>query len=296
MRLVTVRADDGSARAGTLEADRVLVTDAPLEDAILNGYDFSQATGDWRPLSEVQLERPLRPDVIFCLGQNYRDHLDEKAPIESKEPEFFLKAGDTVAHPEAAAIAEPRVTAKLDYETELGVVIGRSGRFIPRDRALDHVFGYVVVNDLTARDRQVRRLPDGRFEMALGPGKNFEGATRLASWVTPAEEVGDPQALALTTHVNGGLRQSNSTANMIHDVRSLISFLSQFLELRPGHVLSTGTPGGTGWGQDPELGGTGVTPPGCEPARYLTPGDRVRSEIERVGVLEFDVIAPAELV
>ena len=190
------------------------------------------------------------------------------------------------------AIADPRVTAKLDYETELGIVIGRSGRFITRDRALDHVFGYIVVNDLTARDRQVRRLRGGGFEMALGPGKNFEGATRLASWVTPAGEVGDPQALELTTRVNGELRQFNSTRNMIHDVRTLVSFLSQLLELRPGYVISTGTPGGTGWGQDPELGGTGVTPAGCQPARYLAPGDQVRSEIQGVGVLEFDVIAP----
>ena len=240
----------------------------------------------------MELVLPLQPEVILCLGQNYRDHLAEKAPIESKEPEFFLKAGQTVADSDAPAVADPRVTRKLDYETELGVVIGQGGRFIPPERALDHVFGYVVVNDLTARDRQVRPLAGGGFEMALGPGKNFEGATRLAASVIPAAEVGDPQSLALTTHVNGELRQSNSTRNMIHDVRSLVSFLSQLLELRAGTVISTGTPGGTGWGQDPELGGTGVTPPGCEPARYLAPGDHVRSAIERVGVLEFDVIGP----
>jgi 2-keto-4-pentenoate hydratase/2-oxohepta-3-ene-1,7-dioic acid hydratase in catechol pathway len=241
----------------------------------------------------MELVLPLRPEVVLCLGQNYRDHLAEKAPIESKEPEFFLKAGQTVADLGAAAVADPRVTSKLDYETELGIVIGRAGRFIPKERALDHVFGYVVVNDLTARDRQVRPLAGGGFEMALGPGKNFEGATRLAEWVTPAGEVGDPQDLALTTHVNGELRQSNSTRNMIHDVRSLVAFLSVLFELHPGTVISTGTPGGTGWGQDPKLGGTGVTPPGCEPARYLAPGDHVRSEIERVGVLEFDVVAPS---
>jgi 2-keto-4-pentenoate hydratase/2-oxohepta-3-ene-1,7-dioic acid hydratase in catechol pathway len=291
-RLVTVR-DGAGRRAGVIEGERVLVTSDTLEGAILDGHDFSHATGEWRALEEVQLEQPLTPSVVFCLGQNYRDHLAEKAPIESKEPEFFLKAGDTVAHPDAPAIADPRVTAKLDYETELGVVIGRSGRFIPPERALDHVFGYLVVNDLTARDRQVRPLASGGFEMALGPGKNFEGATRLAPWVTPAAEVGDPQQLALTTHVNGELRQSNSTRSMIHDVRRLVSFLSQLLELRAGYVISTGTPGGTGWGQDPELGGTGLTPPGCKPARYLAPGDRVRSEIERVGVLEFDVVAPS---
>jgi 2-keto-4-pentenoate hydratase/2-oxohepta-3-ene-1,7-dioic acid hydratase in catechol pathway len=292
MKLVTVRDGDGR-RAGVLDGDHVLVIGEPLDVAIATGYDFANAEGDRRPLADVELATPLSPPTVFCLGQNYRDHLDEKAPIESKDPEFFLKAGQTIADPDEPAVADPRVTAKLDYETELGIVIGRPGRFIPPDRALEHVFGYIVVNDLTARDRQVRPLASGGFEMALGPGKNFEGATRLAPWVTPAAEVGDPQNLALTTRVNGELRQSNSTGNMIHDVRSLVSFLSQLFELRPGTVISTGTPGGTGWGQDPELGGTGVTPPGCEPARYLRPGDHVRSEIERVGVLEFDVSGAA---
>jgi 2-keto-4-pentenoate hydratase/2-oxohepta-3-ene-1,7-dioic acid hydratase in catechol pathway len=176
-------------------------------------------------------------------------------------------------------------------EVELAVVIGRTAHRVPVESAMSHVAGYLVVNDLTARDRQVRPLASGGFEIALGPGKNFEGATRLAPWVTPAAEVGDPQQLALTTHVNGELRQSNSTRNMIHDVRTLVSFLSQLLELRAGYVISTGTPGGTGWGQDAELGGTGLTPSGCEPGRYLAAGDHVRSEIERVGVLEFDVAA-----
>lgn len=289
MRLVTVL-DGDVRRAGVLDGDSVLITDEALEEAIAAGCDFALARGARRPLTEVQLAPPLSPPTVFCLGQNYRDHLDEKAPIESEEPEFFLKAGQTVAGPAEPAVADPRVTAKLDYETELGIVIGRPGRFIPRERALDHVFGYVVVNDLTARDRQVRPLAGGGFEMALGPGKNFEGSTRLAPWITPAAGVGDPQCLALTTHVNGKLRQSNSTRNMIHDVRSLVSFLSQLFQLRPGTVISTGTPGGTGWGQDRDLGGTQVTPRGCEPARYLAPGDHVRSEIEGVGVLEFDVV------
>jgi 2-keto-4-pentenoate hydratase/2-oxohepta-3-ene-1,7-dioic acid hydratase in catechol pathway len=292
MQLVTVRY--GNERwVGVLEGDRILVTDVPnLEVAISTARNLSHARGEWRPLAEVQLAPPISPPTVFCLGQNYRDHLDEKAPIESKEPEFFLKAGQTIAGVDEPAVADPRVTTKLDYETELGIVISRPGRFIPPESALDHVFGYVVVNDLTARDRQVRPLTGGGFEMALGPGKNFDGATRLAPSVTTAEEVGDPQDLRLTTQVNDELRQLNSTRNMIHDVRSLVSFLSQLLELRPGTVISTGTPGGTGWGQDAELGGTGVTPPGCQPARYLAPGDHVRSEIERVGVLEFDVIGP----
>ena len=291
MRLVSV-ITGGNRRAGLIDGDRVLVTRMPgLDAAIAAGVDLADADGDWLSLDEMQLDAPLRPPVVFCLGQNYRDHLDEKAPVEVKEPEFFLKAGQTVVPPDAPCALDPRVTAKLDYETELGIVIGRAARHVPPERALEHVLGYVVVNDLTARDRQVVPLASGRFATALGPGKNFDGATRLGAWVTPATEVADPHALSLLTRVNGDLRQSNTTAAMIHRVPELISFLSRLLTLQPGAVVSTGTPGGTGWGQDAELGGTGVTPAGCVPGRYLAPGDHVQSQIEGVGELSFDVIA-----
>jgi 2-keto-4-pentenoate hydratase/2-oxohepta-3-ene-1,7-dioic acid hydratase in catechol pathway len=291
VRLVSVIAR-GERRAGLVDGDRVLVTQVPgLDVAIAAGVDLADAPGDWLPLDEVELDAPLRPPVVFCLGQNYRDHLDEKAPVEVKEPEFFLKAGQTVVPPGKPCVLDPRVTVKLDYETELGVVIGRAGRHVPAERALEHVLGYVVVNDLTARDRQVVALDSGGFAMALGPGKNFDGATRLGAWVTLATDVADPHALALYTHVNGELRQSNTTSSMIHRVPQLIAFLSRLLTLQPGAVVSTGTPGGTGWGQDAELGGTGVTPAGCVPGRYLTPGDHVESRIESIGELSFDVVA-----
>jgi 2-keto-4-pentenoate hydratase/2-oxohepta-3-ene-1,7-dioic acid hydratase in catechol pathway len=291
VRLVSVIAD-GERRAGLLDGDRVLVTRVPgLDAAIGAGVDLVDAGGDWLPLDEVELDAPLRPPVVFCLGQNYRDHHDEKAPVEVKEPEFFLKAGQTVMSPDAPCLLDPRVTAKLDYETELGVVIGRAARHVPPERALEHVLGYVVVNDLTARDRQVVPLDAGGFAMALGPGKNFDGATRLGVWVTPAADVPDPHALALRTRVNGEVRQRNTTAAMIHRVPELIAFLSRLLTLQPGAVVSTGTPGGTGWGQDAELGGTRVTPAGCVPGRYLAPGDHVQSRIEGVGELSFDVVA-----
>jgi 2-keto-4-pentenoate hydratase/2-oxohepta-3-ene-1,7-dioic acid hydratase in catechol pathway len=293
MQLATVLVD-GAPRAGLLDGGRVLVTDAPgLGAAIATGYDFSRARGEWRERADVRLDAPLRPPVVLCMGQNYRDHLDEKPPVDLPEPEFFLKAGQTIAAPGDPAVLDPRVTTKLDCETELGVVIGRSLRAIPPEEALEHVFGYVVVNDLTARDRQVRPLGEGRFAAALGPGKNFDGSTRIAPWITTAPQVGDPGRLRLETRVNGELRQANSTANMLFDVGELVSFLSQLLTLQPGTVIATGTPGGTGWGQDAELGGTGATPPGCKPGRYLAPGDRIESEVAGVGLLEFDVVAAA---
>jgi len=290
MRLASV-VFGGERWAAVVEGDRAFVTDVPgLDTAVAGSIDLMSARGDWRPLADVELDAPLRPPVVFCAGQNYRDHLAEKAPVEVDEPEFFLKAGQTIATPDDPVALERDVTQKLDYETELGVVIGRRGRRVDPGNALEHVYGYVVVNDLTARDRQVKVSADGQTTLSLGTSKNFDGSTRLAPWVTTADEVGDPGNLALTTRVNGELRQSNTTANMLFDVASLIAFVSRFLTLLPGAVLATGTPGGTGWGQDPELGGTGVTPPGCEPGRYLEPGDTVESEVERVGRLTFEVV------
>ena len=281
----------GERWAAVVESDRAFVTEVPgLDAALAASIDLMSARGEWRQLADVELDAPLRPPVVFCAGQNYRDHLAEKAPVDVDEPEFFLKAGQTIATPDDPVPLERDVTKKLDYETELGVVIGRQGRRVDPGQALEHVFGYVVVNDLTARDRQVKLASDGRTTMSLGTSKNFDGSTRLAPWVSTADEVGDPRNLALTTRVNGELRQSNTTANMLFDVAHLIAFVSRFLTLRPGAVLATGTPGGTGWGQDPELGGTGVTPPGCEPGRYLEPGDKVESEVERVGHLTFAVV------
>src|SRR5215204_2682151 len=290
MRLASVVLG-GERRAAIIEGDRAFVTDVPgLDAAIAGSIDLMSARGDWRPLAEVELDAPLRPPVVFCAGQNHRDHLAEKAPVEVDEPEFFLKAGQTIAAPDDPVLIERDVTEKLDCETELGVVIGRRGRRVDPSNALEHVFGYVVVNDLTARDRQVKKSAEGHTTLSLGTSKNFDGSTRLAPWVTSADEVGDPRDLALTTRVRGELRQSNTTANMLFDVAELIAFVSRFLTLHPGVVLATGTPGGTGWGQDPELGGTGVTPEGCEPGQYLQAGDKVESEVERVGRLTFEVV------
>jgi 2-keto-4-pentenoate hydratase/2-oxohepta-3-ene-1,7-dioic acid hydratase in catechol pathway len=290
MRLASV-ISGGERWAAVVEDDRAFVTDVPgLDAALTAAIDLQSARGEWRPLADVRFDAPLRPPVVLCTGQNYRDHLAEKAPVDVDEPEFFLKAGQTIAAPDDPTLIERDVSEKLDYETELGVVIGRRGRRVDPSHALEHVFGYVVLNDLTARDRQVKMSADGHTALSLGTSKNFDGSTRLASWITTADEVGDLGNLALTTRVSGELRQSNTTENMVFDVAELIAFVSRFLTLRPGAVLATGTPGGTGWGQDPQLGGTGVTPPGCEPGRYLEAGDKVESEVERVGRLTFEVV------
>jgi len=293
MRLVSVLRD-GRRLAGALDGDRVLVSelDGGIDALIAAGAGAEAIDGAWQVAEDVVLDAALRPPVVLCAGQNYRDHLDEKAPVDVTEPEFFLKAGQTIAAPGDPCVLDPAVTSKLDYETELGVVIGRGGRHIPAREAADHVYGYVVLNDLTARDRQVIPGRDGGFAMALGPGKNFDGATRVAASLTPAAQLDGELDLRLTTSVEGELRQSNSTAAMVFGVPELIAYLSRLMTLRPGAVIATGTPGGTGWGTDAELGGTSVTPAGCAPGRYLRPGDHVVSEIERIGRLEFDVVGP----
>jgi 2-keto-4-pentenoate hydratase/2-oxohepta-3-ene-1,7-dioic acid hydratase in catechol pathway len=291
MQLVSVIVD-GVRLAGVLDGDRIGLDPRPGGlDAVL-ADDGHVRPGETVALSDVTVDAPLRPPVVFCIGQNYADHLDEKAPVHRPEPEFFLKAGQTIAAPDEPAVLDPRVTAKLDYETELGVVIGRRGRAIPTDRALQHVFGYVALNDLTARDRQVVIHPDGTQSMALGPGKNFDGSTRIGRAVVTADEIGDPSALTLVTTVDGKVRQHNTTKNLISSIPEIIAFVSRMLTLSPGCIIATGTPGGTGWGMDPELGGTGRVPESCTPAGYLSPGQTVEGRIGVALSYTFRVVAP----
>jgi 2-keto-4-pentenoate hydratase/2-oxohepta-3-ene-1,7-dioic acid hydratase in catechol pathway len=243
------------------------------------------------PLASVQLAAPLMPSTILCSGSNYHDHNKEKAaaPISGKEPEFFVKTSDCVIGPDETIVYDEVLTRKLDAETELAIVIGEPGRHIPVERALDHVFGYTIVNDVTARDRQVRKKPDGSHWYELGRGKVFDTAAPTGPWIVTADEIGDPQNLRLRTRINGELRQSASTGNMIWSCAELIHFFSINLTLRPGMMIITGTPGGTAWSVDPELGGKWVGGDGSETLvaakGYLRPGDVIECELEKIGVL-----------
>lgn len=254
------------------------------------------------PLAKVKLAPPLRASTILCSGSNYRDHNSEKAntPISGKEPEFFVKTADCVIGPDEAILYDERLSKKLDCETELAIVIGKEGRNIPKARALEHVFGYTIVNDVTARDRQVRRTPEGHTWYELGRGKVFESAAPTGPWIVTADEVADPQALRLKTRINGELRQSSITSNMIWSCADLIHFFSVNVMLRPGTVIITGTPSGTAWSTDRELGGKwlgGKGPDGealIPATRYCMPGDVIECELERIGVLRNTVAqAPA---
>jgi 2-keto-4-pentenoate hydratase/2-oxohepta-3-ene-1,7-dioic acid hydratase in catechol pathway len=292
--------DKGHERLGLIVGQDVV--DAPSQfpdmlafiragEAGRRAAEAALVKGARRPLSSVKLAPPIRPATMLCSGSNYRDHNKEKAntPISGKEPEYFVKTADCIIGHGDKIIYDERLTKKLDAETELAVVIGKPGRHIPVERALEHVFGYTIVNDVTARDRQVRRNEQGFTWYELGRSKCFETSGPTGPWIVTADEVGDPQKLRLRTRINGELRQSSSTANMIFSCAHLIHFFSINMALPAGSIIITGTPGGTAWSTDPELGGKWVGGDGTEelvPAKgYLKPGDVIECELEKIGVL-----------
>ena len=243
-------------------------------------------------IEDIELTAPLLPSTVLCAGSNYHAHNAEKAasPLSGQEPEFFLKTADCVIGHRSPILHDERLTHKLDCETELAIVIGREGRFIAREDALAHVFGYTVANDVTARDRQVRTTKDGTVFYELGRGKAFDSSLPLGPVITTSSDIAEPQALHLRTFVNGEPRQSASTSDMIWTCADLIHFFSINFTLRPGMVILTGTPAGTAWSVDSDLGGKWHPTEGLVAARgYCMPGDRVSSVIEGIGVLENEV-------
>jgi 2-keto-4-pentenoate hydratase/2-oxohepta-3-ene-1,7-dioic acid hydratase in catechol pathway len=244
------------------------------------------------PLGNSKLTAPMLPSTILCAGSNYREHNDEKAgtPMSGKEPEFFIKTSDSVVGPGEGIRYDEMLTRKLDCETELAIVIGKAGRHIPVARAIEHVFGYTIANDVTARDRQVRR--SGSFTWYdLGRGKAFDTSAPIGPWIVTADEIDDPQTLDIKTRINGELRQSSNTRNMIWTCADLIHFFSINFTLRPGMMIITGTPAGTAWSVDHELGGQWRPKLGLIAAtRYCLPGDQIECEIQSIGVLRNAVI------
>jgi 2-keto-4-pentenoate hydratase/2-oxohepta-3-ene-1,7-dioic acid hydratase in catechol pathway len=226
------------------------------------------------PLDEVRLLAPLRRfrrDVL-CTGWNYWDHFEESRGKREgqdvdapRHPTFFTKGPDTVIGPADDIAYDPAVSGKWDYEAEVALVIGRTGRSIPRDRALDHVWGYTLANDVSQRDLQ--RAHGGQWLK----GKSIDATMPLGPWIVTADEVGDPQDIRLRCLVNGELRQDASTAAMAFDVATLVSELSFGMTLHPGDLLLTGTPSGIGAAR--------------EPAVFLTEGDEVEVQADRIGRL-----------
>lgn len=207
---------------------------------------------------------------IVGIGLNYRDHAREAGMPLPAEPVVFLKASSCLCGPDEP-LRRPRGSTKLDYEVELAVVIGSVARDVPVERALEYVAGYAVMNDVSEREWQLER--GGQWDK----GKGADGFGPLGPWLVTADEIGDPQGLALWCEVNGERRQNGTTADMIFTVAELISYVSRFMTLAPGDVITTGTPAGVGMGCKPE-------------PRYLQPGDRVALSVEGLGVQRAEVV------
>ncbi|WP_321933644.1 fumarylacetoacetate hydrolase family protein [Paraburkholderia sp. J8-2] len=182
---------------------------------------------------------------IVCVGLNYSDHAAESNMPVPKEPVLFLKATSSITGPNDDVLIPPGAK-KVDWEVELGVVIGEEARNVPRERALDYVAGYCVVNDVSEREWQIER--GGQWDK----GKGYDTFAPLGPWLVTRDEVADPQALDMWLEVDGKRYQNGNTRTMIFDVATLVSYISQFMSLQPGDVISTGTPPGVGMGQKPE--------------------------------------------
>jgi 2-keto-4-pentenoate hydratase/2-oxohepta-3-ene-1,7-dioic acid hydratase in catechol pathway len=259
MRLCTYR-DGGGSRLGSVEDGLVVpLAGRDVGDALAG---LPEPAGAAVALEALELLAPLAPGKLIGVGLNYRDHAAETGAELPREPLLFAKLASSVTSP-AGDVVRPAYTDELDYEGELAVVIGRRARDVATGGALDHVFGYAVMNDVTARDRQ-------RAEPQWVRAKGGDTFAPFGPWVTTADEVPDPQALAIRTTVNGELRQDGSTADMVFSVAALVAWCSASFTLEPGDVITTGTPAGVGVAR----------------GSFLAPGDRVRVEIEGLGALE----------
>jgi 2-keto-4-pentenoate hydratase/2-oxohepta-3-ene-1,7-dioic acid hydratase in catechol pathway len=226
--------------------------------------DLSALTG--LPAVDISAARagsPIaRPRNVWCIGLNYSDHAAESGMPVPKEPILFTKPGSAVSGPNDP-IPLPEGSTRLDWEVELGVVIGTPALNITEDKALDHVFGYVAANDVSERDWQMER--GGQWSK----GKGYPGFCPCGPVLVSRDEVRDPQALGMELSVNGAVMQTGSTATMIFGVAHIVAYLSRFVLLEPGDLILTGTPPGVGMGK---------TPP-----RYLADGDRVSLSVEGLG-------------
>ena len=250
---------------------------ALVQDAAA-GRQMPPAEGAAIPLAAVTLEAPIpRPRRnVFCVGRNYHEHAKELSAsvfkdssantaawpiVFTKVPECVVATGHPVQLPSA-------VSGQIDYEAELAVVIGKGGRNIRREDAMSHVYGYTIVNDVTARDVQMRHQ---QWDL----GKSFDTFCPMGPWLVTADEL-DGQATRVRCWVNGDLRQDARTTDLIFDIPSLIETCSRGITLLPGDIIATGTPSGVGMGMKPPV--------------FLAPGDRVRIEIDGIGVLENEFV------
>jgi len=285
MRIAAYRFNDRS-QVGLVSPDGSQVTPIELTpeqaakgvlaviELLDQGKPVPETSGPSVPISQVQLDAPLPAPRrnLWCVGRNYHAHAKELSASVFKDndanpdswPIVFTKVPECVVGPFDDVLVPEGVSADIDYEAELAVVIGKGGKNISRADALGHVFGYTVVNDVTARDVQMRHQ---QWDM----GKSFDTFCPMGPWLVTADEL-DGTKTRVRCWVNGELRQDGPTENMIFDIPTLIETISRGITLYPGDVIATGTPAGVGMGM--------------KPPRYLKAGDVVRIEIDRLGVIE----------
>jgi 2-keto-4-pentenoate hydratase/2-oxohepta-3-ene-1,7-dioic acid hydratase in catechol pathway len=276
------RSHVGLISADGREATPLAVAIADLERGALSliqslgrGEPLPAESGPRLPVSAITLRAPLPQPRrnLFCIGRNYRAHAEELATSvfrdqmaeEPKWPMVFSKVPETVVGPfDAVRLPGKAVSEQIDYECELALIIGRGGRDIARSRAMEHVFGYTVVNDVSARDVQVRH---GQWHL----GKSFDTFCPMGPWIATADEL-DGRATRVRGWINGELRPDGKTQDMIFDIPALIETCSRGITLLPGDVIATGTPSGVGMG--------------FSPPKWLRHGDVVRVEIDGIGAIE----------
>jgi 2-keto-4-pentenoate hydratase/2-oxohepta-3-ene-1,7-dioic acid hydratase in catechol pathway len=276
VKLVTFRRADGGVEPGVVQGDRVAGLAAAgyldMISVLRAGDEIRNRVGGLEaiPLSSVTLMAPIpRPPKLICVGLNYRDHaLESKMEIPTV-PTIFNKFPNTVIGP-GDAIVLPQSSTKPDYEAEFAFVIGKGGRHIPAERWREHVYGYTIVNDVSARD----------FQMATTQwlmGKTFDTFAPMGPVLVTADEIADPHALDISLTINGEILQNSNTRELIFKVPDLVAFLSSVVTLEPGDVVSTGTPAGVGFAR--------------KPPRFLRAGDDVVVKVAGIGELRNPVVA-----
>ena len=238
----------------------------PLRLVLADRLDLATAGPIGDPVSlDEHLLAPIRePSKLLAIGRNYAEHARETGSDVPASPVVFVKTNNSITGPAQAVRWRKDDAATVDYEAELAVVVGRRARDVGVEQALDHVFGYTCCNDVSARDSQ---FSDGQWTRA----KSFDTFSPIGPWIVTTDEIRDPQALQVQCRVNGQVMQDASTADMIFGVAALVAYISRFMTLEPGDVISTGTPPGVGMGRKPPV--------------WLQDGDVVEVDIDAIGVL-----------
>ena len=239
---------------------------------------LSSSRSKSRRLADLELLAPLDqpPGNVIAIGRNYQKHAEETAHLDGHEPSpptVFTKAITSLTEPFADIVIDPSVSDKLDWEVELAILIGKAGANIKRERARDHVFGYAVLNDVTARD--IQSTWGGQYFK----GKSLDRSCPTGPWVVTKDEIENPQALNLLLRVNGTVKQDGNTGDMIYPVDAIIEWVSKGMTLLPGAIIASGTPDGVGFAR---------TPP-----EFLQPGDVMETEVEGIGTLKNRIVPAA---